>query len=129
MTPDFGVAGIHQTTPYRLAFRRLFTRLKRKVPSSFCRAWKIAPLHPVPRLLGMSASRPLPQPLPDLMVHPAERILGRDMPVIVGPATNDRIQQFHQHLLAHRLVRIDYSPDLLQESVRVLLRWFGQGLA
>ena len=46
MTPDSGVAGVNQAAPYRLAFRRLFTRLKRKVPSSFCRAWKIAPLHP-----------------------------------------------------------------------------------
>ena len=63
------------------------------------------------------------------MVNPAERILGRDMPMIVGPATNDRIQQCHQHLLAHRLVRVDDSPDFLQESVRVLLRWLGQSFA
>ena len=35
VTPDFSVAGVHQAAPYWLAFRRLFTRLKRKVPSSF----------------------------------------------------------------------------------------------
>ena len=52
MTPDFGVAGIDQAAPYRLAFRRLFTRLKRKVPSSFCGAWKITPLHPVLMVVG-----------------------------------------------------------------------------
>ncbi len=62
------------------------------------------------------------------MVHPVERLLGRTMLVVVGPATNDRVQQTNQHGLADRLVRIHDSTDFLQERVRVLLRrlhqWF-----
>ena len=129
MTPDFGVARVNETASHRFAFRRSFARWKRKVPSPFCGARKVTPLHPIPRPLGMSASRPLPQPSPYLMVHPAERLLGRDVPMVVGPATNDQVQPFHQHFLACGFVRVDDSSDFLQESVRVLLQWLHQRFA
>src|SRR5262249_32811693 len=77
----------------------------------------------------MSASGPLPECAPDFMVHPVERILGRAVSVVVGPATNNRVQQTNQHRLVNGLVRFDEPSDFLQERVRVLLRWFDQWLA
>src|SRR5262249_21154531 len=63
------------------------------------------------------------------MVRPVESVLGRAALMIVGPATNDGVQQANQRCLADGLVRIDDSSDFLQERVRVLLRWFHQWLA
>ena len=63
------------------------------------------------------------------MVHPVERLRGRAVPVVVGPATNDRVQQTDQHGLADGLVRVNQFPDFLQKHVRVFLRRFHQRLA
>src|SRR5271155_2921021 len=52
----------------------------------------------------MSASGPTPEYPPDFMVHPVERLLGRAMLMVVGPATNDRVQQADQQGLADRFV-------------------------
>ena len=62
------------------------------------------------------------------MIHPVERLLGRAVLMIVGPATNDGVQQANQRCLADGLVRIDDSSDFLQERMRVLLRRFHQRL-
>ena len=63
------------------------------------------------------------------MVHPVERLLGRAVLMVVGPATNDRVQQANQQGLADGFVRINDSPDFLHKRVRVLLRRFDQWLA
>src|SRR6185295_203285 len=77
----------------------------------------------------MSASGPVPECAPDFMVHPVERFLGRTMSMVVGPSTNDGVQQADQQGLADRFVRADDFPDFLQERVRVLLRRFYQWFA
>src|SRR5208337_4759626 len=74
----------------------------------------------------MSASGPLPECPPDFMVHPVERFLGRAMLMVVGPATDDRVQQANQQCLADRFVRLNDSTDFLHKRVRVLLRRFHQ---
>jgi hypothetical protein len=77
----------------------------------------------------MSASGPPPECAPDFVVRPVERLFGRAVLVVVGPATNDGVQQANQQGLADRFVRVDDSPDFLQERVRVLLRWFHEWFA
>src|SRR5215510_14505674 len=77
----------------------------------------------------MSASGPLPEGAPDFMVYSVERFLGRTMSMVVTPATNDGVQQANQQGLAEGFVRVDDFSDLLQERVRVLLRWLDQGFA
>jgi len=77
----------------------------------------------------MSASGPLPERAADFMVHPVERVFGRAVLMIVGPAANDGVHQANQPCLAHRLVRVDDSSDFLQERLRVLFRRFRQRLA
>ena len=129
MPPDFGFARIHEAQPNGLAVRGLLFRLARKRPSSLAQGWEAVLLDPVARFLGVSASGPTPECPPDFMVHPVERLLGRTVPMIVGPATNDRVQQANQHCLADGLVRINNSTDFLQKRVRVLFRRFHQRLA
>ena len=63
------------------------------------------------------------------MVHALERCRCHTVPMITGPATNDRVQQFNQRCLTHGFVHADESPDFLQEGVRILLRWLDQWLA
>ena len=63
------------------------------------------------------------------MVHPVERFLGRAVLVVVGPATNDGVQQANQQCLADGFIRINDSTDFLHKRVRVLLRRFDQWLA
>ena len=62
------------------------------------------------------------------MVHPVERLLGRAVLVVVGPATNDGVQQANQNCLADGVVRINNSTNFLHKRVRVLLRRFHQWL-
>src|SRR6266404_2039779 len=77
----------------------------------------------------MSASGPSPECPPYFMVHPVERLFGRAVLMVVGPATDDGVQQANQHGLADGFVRINNSTDFLHERVRVLLRRFHQWLA
>ena len=55
------------------------------------------------------------------MVHPVERFLGRTMSMVVGPATNDGVQQANQQGLADRFVRIDDFPDDIRDFAAI--RW------
>ena len=70
----------------------------------------------------MSASGPLPEPAPNLKVHPRECFRRHDMPMVVRPSPNDRVEQANQVLLTRGFIRTDDAPDFLQERVRVLLR-------
>ncbi len=101
VAPNFGFARIHEALPNRLAIRCPLSRLARKRPSALAQSREALLLHPVPRFLGMSAFGPVPEPPPYLMVHPVERFLGRAVPMVVGPATNDRVQQTYLRRLAH----------------------------
>ena len=70
----------------------------------------------------MSASGPLPEPVPNLKVHQRECIRCHDMPMVVRPPPNDRVEQTNQVHLTRGFIRPDDAPDFLQERVRVLLR-------
>src|ERR1700679_1954209 len=88
MSPDFGFARIRQASPNRCAVRFVFPRFGRERPSSLVPGGEAVLLNPVTRFLGVSASGPSPQCLPDFMVHPVERIRGRTVSVVICPATN-----------------------------------------
>ena len=106
-----------------------YRRFCRKRPGAIAQGWEATLLDPIARFLGMSAAGPLPECAPDFMVDSVERFFGRTMPMVVGPATNDGVQQADQEGLADGFVRIDDFPDFLQERVRVLLRRFYQWFA
>jgi hypothetical protein len=58
-----------------------------------------------------------------------ERLRCHDMPMIVHPAPDDRVELTYQAFLADGFVRIDDAPDFLQEHVRVLFRWLDEQFA
>jgi len=121
MASNPGIARIRQAIPDWFALRCVLPRFCRKRPSSLVLGGEAMLLHPVTRFLGMSAFGPLPQRPPDFVVHPVERIRCHTVPVVVGPATNDRVQHPYQQCLAGRLVCLNQPPDFLQERLRVLL--------
>src|SRR6266705_1952642 len=77
----------------------------------------------------MSASGPAREPAPNLEVHPLERLRRHDMPMIVHPAPDDRVELAYQAFLAGGFVRIYDPPNFLQERVRVLFRWLDEQCA
>src|SRR5271167_1564618 len=113
MTPDFGFARIHESQPNGFVVRGSLIRLGRKRPSSLAQGWEALLLDPGAGFLGVSASGPLPECPPDFMVHPVERLLGRAVLMVVGPATNDGVQQTNQQGLARGFVRLNDSTDFL----------------
>ena len=58
-----------------------------------------------------------------------ERLRRHDMPMIVHPTSDDRVELAYQAFLANGLVRIYDASDFLQERVRVLLRWLDEQCA
>src|ERR1035438_3725769 len=70
----------------------------------------------------MSASSPSPNRVPNLKVHPLERLLRHNMLMKVRPAPDDRVEPTNQVFLTGGFVRFDDSTNFLQECVRVLLR-------
>src|SRR5690554_3060078 len=53
---------------------------------------------------------PLPQHLPDAVVHIVERLLGRNSPMVVGPAPNHRVELIHDPPGRHGLVGVQQLP-------------------
>jgi len=126
MPPDFGVAGVNQLQPNGFPLRCSFSGIRRKRPLARADGVEVTILHPSPRFFWMPASGPQPEPAPNLEVRPLERFRRYDMPMIVDPAPDDRIELTYQAFLAVGFVRIDDAPDFLQERVRVLFRWLDE---
>ena len=120
--PDFGVAGINQLQPNEFPLRRPFSGIRRKRPLARADGVEVTILYPSPRFFWMSASGPQPEPAPNLEVHPLERLCRHDVPMVVDPAPDDRVELTYQAFLTGGFVRIYDAPDFLQERVRVLLR-------
>jgi len=129
MPPDFGVAGINQFQPNGFPLRRSFSGIRRKLPLMRTDGVEVTILHPSPRFFWMPASGPQPEPAPNLEVHPLERVRRHDVPMIVDPAPDDRVELTYQAFLAGGFVRINNPPDFLQERVRVLFRWLDEQCA
>ena len=122
MPPDFGFAGIHQLNPDGFPLRRSFSGVRRKPPFAPADGVEVSLRHPSVSLTRMSVSSPSPDRVPNLKVHPLERLLRHDMLMIVRPPPDDRVEPTNQIFLAGGFVRVDDSTDFLQERVRVLLR-------
>lgn len=71
--------------------------------------------------MDVFASRPLPQHFPDRMVHEVKGLLGDGVPVIVRPATNDRVQKMDQVLLGGRSVGIHHVRYFGPEGCTICL--------
>ena len=63
------------------------------------------------------------------MVHSLESLRRHDVPMVIHPTPDDRVEQTNQRFLTGGFVRIDDAPDFLQERVRVLLRRFDEQCA
>lgn len=78
-------------------------------------------LDPLAAFIRVSALRPLPQQLPEDMVHGRVGFLGDRVLVVISPAPDDRVQEFYEILLLGHLVRLDDTRHLFPECPHVVL--------
>ena len=129
MPPDFGVAGINQLPPNDPAIRHFLTRIHREHPTTSANGVEIPICHPLASFVRMPALGPSPEAAPNLKVHPPKRSFCHDMPVIICPTADNRVEQMYQGFLTSRFIVLDDSPNFLQERVSVLLRWLDEQFA
>ena len=79
-------------------------------------------------LIGVSSFRPLPQGAIKGIIYTGEGCLADDMPVVVHPTPNLRVEQGDQFIGSRLLVSLDDFPDVAQKRLQVLLRRFDQQL-
>ena len=77
----------------------------------------------------MPALRPSPERVPEDHPHFPVRRTRFDVTVIVGPATDDRVEQPDQILLLRGSILTNLITHLLQKGVHVLLGWCNQEFA
>lgn len=86
-------------------------------------------------LVGMSPFCPLPEHLEERVIHVAEGLLAHDVPVVVGPAPQEWVEQQYQFSGRHLRIGLHRLPNLCQEGLDVLLgrrddvspAWLGSG--
>ena len=103
---DFGVGWVDQLVPNRFTVRRLLFQLRRKFPFASQRV-PVSSEHPRAGLFWMSAFGPLPETLPEEVVHFPIRVRSRHMAVVIGPAPNDRVERADQVFLTQAAVAVD----------------------
>src|SRR5665213_3255805 len=77
----------------------------------------------------MSALRPSPEQVPEVILDLPKRRTRFDVAVIVSPTTDNRIELPDQMLLFRGTIRANLTTHLFQEGVQVLLGGFNQELA
>ena len=98
-------------------------------PGIVANGLEVASIDPVTTFVGMSPICPAPQPLEEYVVYAAEGLLAVDMPVIVGPSPQKRIE-LHDQVSGGRLpVDLEDRPDFLQQRLHVLSRRLDQKFA
>src|SRR5687767_6390482 len=90
---------------------------------------KVFGFDPAARFLGMPSFRPAPQCLEDGMVNGTKGCHTDDMPVIVCPTGDDRVEHRYQLSSWRLFVGLYRFPDLIEERFHVLLRRLDEQLA
>ena len=92
ITSDFdvaayrGIAGMNQRTK---AYRAIsIDRLAAKYPFARSVTTEVFPLDPINRFVRVSADRPLPSRLKDMVIDIGESLLRDHMPVVIRPTPN-----------------------------------------
>ena len=127
--PGSGFGRVHQLQPNRFSRRRPFAGIRRKPPALSSNRMPVSPEYPTERLAAMSAFGPSPECLPQSPIHPLERLPRHDVAMVIGPATNDRVELPYQVGLANAPALTNQLPRLLQKVVRILLGWPDNQLA
>ena len=96
ITSDFdvaayrGIAGMNQRTK---AYRAIsIDRLTAKYPVARSLTSEVFPLDPINRFVRVSADRPLPSRLKDMVIDIGESLLRDHMPVVIRPAPDFGIE-------------------------------------
>src|SRR5258708_32305348 len=71
----------------------------------------------------MSAPRPTPKRLPNVVIHLRAHRLCDDMSMVICPASDHGVEQIDRGFLRHCAAVPDGFPDLIQERFHVLGSW------
>ena len=115
---DFGCSRINELQPNLLAVRRSLFQLRRKFPFA-SQGVPVSAQHPRAGF-GMSAFGPVPETLPQEVVHFLERRRGYHVAVVIDPAPDDRVECANETLLTLAAVLSDHFPHFFQEVARIL---------
>src|SRR5262245_40703307 len=126
MAADWGRRGMDQPEADGLSVPRLGVREEPPIPRAD--TIEVTPLHPAGPLPGMPPACPLPEQAEDDVVNAAESPFGYDMPVIVRPPSDDRVELAYQSIGRSPRVSLNDRAHLSQEGPGVLLRRFDQEL-
>lgn len=85
--------------------------------------------NPFGQFVWMSTPRPAPQRSPNVVIHRHVRLLCDDVPMVIRPASNHRIEQINQGFLLRRAVHPDGFPDAVQKRLYVFARRLNEKLA
>lgn len=121
MPPDWSLDCIVQPHPFgdHQSLPALNRCSKRPVPTPD--GVPVAASNPTHRLLAMAAFCPEPERFPDRAIHPLERACRRDMPMIVNPTSDYRVELPDQSLLRCSALFADDCTCFGEERLRVFL--------
>ena len=114
--------------PNALSTRRFHEPVDEHPGSSVDRG-PITVLDPLQALVSVSSLCPTPQGVEQPSIDRGERLLGNHVPMVVRPATNDRVQQSDKVVLSGRRMGLDRLPCLAEERLHVLPRRLDEQLA
>ncbi len=112
MATDRGIGSQNQLRPFPVG--------RSEHPFTGFNLLEITILAPAGSSCRMTAPYPGPQRSEDLVIHPSENFLCNDVPVIIGPSPNDRIQRLDQEYLGCRFGFLQDVPDFIQKALNVL---------
>ncbi len=112
MATDWGIGSQNQLRPFPVG--------RSEYPFAGFDLLEITILAPAGSSYRMTAPYPGPQRSEDLVIHPSEDFLCNDVPVIIGPSPDDRIERLDQGYLGCRFGSLQNVPDFIQKALNVL---------
>src|SRR5260370_36022870 len=77
---------------------------------------------PLARFIPVSAPRPAPERMPNVVIHRRVRPLSDDVSMVVRPAPDHGVEQTNQGFLLRGAVRPNDISDIIQERFHILDR-------
>jgi hypothetical protein len=117
--PDFGVAGVKPVSTKWVSPPVFVFRYPPQTSIGACR-WggSIAP-SPIAAIFLDVCVWPTPEPAPNLEVHPLERVRRHDVPMVVRPTPDDRVELTYQAFLTDGFVRLTMMPRTFSKNACV----------
>src|SRR5205085_8913944 len=82
----------------------------------------VASFDPAPGFIGMVPARPAPEHHPHALLHTTEGALGGNVPMVIGPSAQERIELADQHCCFESATTPNQLPRFFQHTAHTLPR-------